>query len=463
MSQRETVERGLEALRQGDWTAAIEHLEAAVADRPTDGEAVMYLGIAHGQAGHTEPALATLDRAGSLMPGDPRPLFNRARLHQKLGDTAAAAEGYRAALRLDPAYGKAREALAQLGEPVEVPTESPTEAARGRAFERLSGETAATAVAEGPVGLDGGPIAQPVASSDSAYGGAYGPPPERPTTALDGRSELISFDIISVIKVMGLFGVVSGLLLALPQALQQYMMTRRLSEAAVMVAMMVIGGPIIFFLFGLLSAALYNWLGRSGGFVFDSSPDGDVVRVAWIDPVRFATVTTKVLGVLLGVLLVPTILIMAVIGAAAGGQAPMFTMLVGVVGGVIGGTIGLLVAWVLYYLLGVIYNALSGVLGGIQFNAQRSGAGNYEVRSLRIIPTALSTGVPNALSILPFSLLMIVLIQAIPPMPGVDKGGMTLAYVLMPVFLVISYAIYTIAYNIVAKMVGGMVVRVNGV
>ncbi|HTH59969.1 MAG TPA: tetratricopeptide repeat protein [Paraburkholderia sp.] len=104
----------------GDLSAARTLYEAVLAHDPDLADVHFRLGILELQGGNGASAIARLDRAIALAPGDARPHFVRAQVLHGLGRYAQAADACRAALALDPAsadtHGSLGNALQALGD-----------------------------------------------------------------------------------------------------------------------------------------------------------------------------------------------------------------------------------------------------------------------------------------------------------------------------------------------------------
>lgn len=106
-----TWQRGLAALQAGQVDRAIEILGAVAVAEPSNAEAHQCLGVAHAQKRQWEQSLAALTRAVRLAPGDARARYNLGEVYRQMGRTADARQEYLGALRIDPAYTPARNAL----------------------------------------------------------------------------------------------------------------------------------------------------------------------------------------------------------------------------------------------------------------------------------------------------------------------------------------------------------------
>jgi len=167
-------DEGIAALKAGDPRLAVELLARAVGENPQDGQALAYLGAAHGQLGALPQAVECLQRAAALAPGSAGIRFNLAMALEKAGRRDEAVAVYRAVLAVDPAYGRASEALTRLGESV-APPPPPAAApappgAVGLDEFALGGAPPVVAPAPEATGNPQGPV-------PNAYGAPLPPPP----------------------------------------------------------------------------------------------------------------------------------------------------------------------------------------------------------------------------------------------------------------------------------------------
>ena len=98
----------------GHFAEAAEAYQKLIASDPNDGSLRASLAGSLGAMGRYDDALAQLDAAIKLQPLNPEAYHNRAVIHQRKGDTAAAIRDYETALRYNPQYQPAREALTRL-------------------------------------------------------------------------------------------------------------------------------------------------------------------------------------------------------------------------------------------------------------------------------------------------------------------------------------------------------------
>ena len=92
--------QGMEALRRGDFTAAAEAFERAIAADPQSGALLRNLASAHRGKGDDEAELAALDRALDVDRRDLIAWMRKAELHQRRGEKGEAFEAWNGALAL---------------------------------------------------------------------------------------------------------------------------------------------------------------------------------------------------------------------------------------------------------------------------------------------------------------------------------------------------------------------------
>jgi tetratricopeptide (TPR) repeat protein len=128
-------DRNLAALHfeAGRYAEAVEAYEALVAQSPADANLRASLAGALGALGRLDESLAQLDKALEIDPINAEAYHNRGVLYEKRGDRDAAAREYASALRYNPQYEPARQALGRL-RGTQPPAETPLTAA-----ERLAG------------------------------------------------------------------------------------------------------------------------------------------------------------------------------------------------------------------------------------------------------------------------------------------------------------------------------------
>lgn len=92
--------QGMEALRRGDFRAAAEAFERAVAADPTSGALLRNLASAHRGAGDDESELSALERALDMDRRDLVAWMRKAELHQRRGEKGEAFQAWNGALQL---------------------------------------------------------------------------------------------------------------------------------------------------------------------------------------------------------------------------------------------------------------------------------------------------------------------------------------------------------------------------
>jgi Zn-finger nucleic acid-binding protein len=105
---------GIEALKRGEFTAAVRHLELAARETPDSAAAHLCLGVAYSECHRTRDAVRALTLAVRLDPSNTRARYNLGIALERAGQVDEAVEALRAAVALDPNHSKAREALARL-------------------------------------------------------------------------------------------------------------------------------------------------------------------------------------------------------------------------------------------------------------------------------------------------------------------------------------------------------------
>jgi serine/threonine protein kinase/Flp pilus assembly protein TadD len=104
---RELFLDGVCALNQGRYAGAAELLERAIAARPDHAAAQFCLAYCRQQAGQLHQALERYDIARTLLPGDPRPAYQRGVLFTLLKQADKAEAEFTKALALDPNHADA--------------------------------------------------------------------------------------------------------------------------------------------------------------------------------------------------------------------------------------------------------------------------------------------------------------------------------------------------------------------
>jgi tetratricopeptide (TPR) repeat protein len=135
------IRSGLELAWEGQWEAALEAYQVALAEMPDDPAVRNHMGLAFFELKRYDQALEAYTRASQLAPKDPAPLARIAEIHEALGQRHAAAnalvsmavvhqgwrdwtqaiEAYKQATILSPDHLPARRALAQIYVQVDQP------------------------------------------------------------------------------------------------------------------------------------------------------------------------------------------------------------------------------------------------------------------------------------------------------------------------------------------------------
>ena len=100
---------------QGKYAEAAEEYGKLVKADPADGSLRTSLAGALGALGRYDRALEEIDAAIRMQPLNPEAYHNRAVIHERRGDVAAAIADYRTAVRYRPDYVPSQQALARLG------------------------------------------------------------------------------------------------------------------------------------------------------------------------------------------------------------------------------------------------------------------------------------------------------------------------------------------------------------
>lgn len=106
--------RGLEALKTKDVGTAVALFERATIDNPEDVTAFLYLGAAYAGCGRYNEAIGAFKRTAELSPNDAKIRYNLGQAYEAAGVPHEALHEYGCALKLDPVYGYARNAYAEL-------------------------------------------------------------------------------------------------------------------------------------------------------------------------------------------------------------------------------------------------------------------------------------------------------------------------------------------------------------
>lgn len=105
---------GMDALKQGQFDAAVDAFSQLLATAPNNVEALAGLGMAYSQKGQHAQALPLLDQAVELKPTVAALHFNRAVALERAGRKIDAGEAYEHVLRLKPDHAPARQKLTAL-------------------------------------------------------------------------------------------------------------------------------------------------------------------------------------------------------------------------------------------------------------------------------------------------------------------------------------------------------------
>ncbi len=108
------LQRGRDAMAEGDTDAAIEHLTALTDHAPDFAEGWNALATAYFQAGEFGPSVQDIARTLTLNPRHFGALSGLGMIFEELGDDARALEAYKAALALHPHLAGAQEAVKRL-------------------------------------------------------------------------------------------------------------------------------------------------------------------------------------------------------------------------------------------------------------------------------------------------------------------------------------------------------------
>ena len=108
------LRRGREAMEEGDFALAIDHLTALTDHAPMFAEGFHARAEAYFRAELYGPALDDLETTLALNPQQFEAIFGLGVMFQELGDKRRAAELYRKVLEIHPNHGNATEALERL-------------------------------------------------------------------------------------------------------------------------------------------------------------------------------------------------------------------------------------------------------------------------------------------------------------------------------------------------------------
>src|SRR3954452_4760651 len=105
------LQRGIEALKRGEFSAAVRHLEAAVREAPDSAVPLLCLGAAYSECNRTRDAVRALTRAVRIDPSNARAHYNLGIALERAGQADEAVDALRIAVALDPGHARALEAL----------------------------------------------------------------------------------------------------------------------------------------------------------------------------------------------------------------------------------------------------------------------------------------------------------------------------------------------------------------
>jgi tetratricopeptide (TPR) repeat protein len=114
MATQNSLQLGIECLKAGKIDEAVEHLERATAESPQDYQGFNYLGVAYSLKRQYNRAVGAFQAALRLRPNVPSIHYNLGLAYQADGLPDLAREQFEHALKIDPAYKKAADALAAL-------------------------------------------------------------------------------------------------------------------------------------------------------------------------------------------------------------------------------------------------------------------------------------------------------------------------------------------------------------
>ncbi len=107
-------ERGMQALKAGDFDTAIAELEEASRENHQDYRVFNCLGAAYAGKERYEKAIGAFKQAEQLAPGIAKTHYNIAQAYEAVGILTEAEYEYEKALAIDPNYGRCKDALASL-------------------------------------------------------------------------------------------------------------------------------------------------------------------------------------------------------------------------------------------------------------------------------------------------------------------------------------------------------------
>jgi predicted O-linked N-acetylglucosamine transferase (SPINDLY family) len=107
MNRNSLTDQAIALQRSGRWAEAERLYLEVLAQDPQDFTARHFLGVVRAQSGRLDQALADIDLALAIMPGDPEAMLNRANVLKVLNRPLEALTGYEQALALKPGWPQA--------------------------------------------------------------------------------------------------------------------------------------------------------------------------------------------------------------------------------------------------------------------------------------------------------------------------------------------------------------------
>lgn len=111
MPDQSSLQQGMECLKAGKIDEAIQHLELATTHDPRDYKGFNFLGIAYAQKQLFNRSIGALQAAVQIRSDIPSIHYNLGLAYQAEGFNDKAEDQYKHALKIDPTYVKATEAL----------------------------------------------------------------------------------------------------------------------------------------------------------------------------------------------------------------------------------------------------------------------------------------------------------------------------------------------------------------
>jgi tetratricopeptide (TPR) repeat protein len=105
---------GMEAYNSGDLDKAVTELEQAAREDLDNYRAFNYLGAAYASKGQYEMAVGSFKYAAQINPDIPSIHYNIAQTYEAMDELEEAMQEYEQALRIDPNYAKAYQAMKTL-------------------------------------------------------------------------------------------------------------------------------------------------------------------------------------------------------------------------------------------------------------------------------------------------------------------------------------------------------------